>query len=228
MASQGSQFRRPIRIGGASGGFTDRVAAISRLAKDPSVDAVVGDWLSENVMTGYGAGKARQDESIAKRSLEERKQTAMYASTFLQCFKPAIPFLAKNKTKLAVNAGASDTELLAKVVIDMVEKAGYSMKVAWVEGDDVTVPFNQMVAEGHIFKSVTDGKTLKEWGYEPLCAQAYLGSLGVAEALRRGADIVICGRSVNFLQGIFQSRPEPPFFPCLSLTPNRRPFFEAC
>lgn len=145
-------------------------------------------------MTGYGAGKARQDASAAQQSLEERKKTAMYASTFLQCFEPAIPFLAKNKTKLAVNAGASDTQLLAEVVDDMVKKTGYDMKVAWVEGDDVTVPFKKMVAEGHVFKSVTDGKTLEEWGCDPICAQAYLGSLGIAEALRKGADIVICGR----------------------------------
>jgi hypothetical protein len=185
--------RRPIRIGGASGGFTDRVAAISRLASDPQVDAIVGDWLSENVMTGYGAGKAKK-KSQAGLSLEERKQNAMYASTFLQCFEPAISHLANNNTKLAVNAGASDTELLAEVVKDMVEKAGYSMKVAWVEGDDVTVPFQQMVANGHTFHSLTDGKSLDEWGHKPLCAQAYLGSFGIAKALRKGADIVICGR----------------------------------
>ncbi|KAF4466726.1 DUF1446-domain-containing [Fusarium albosuccineum] len=194
MEAQETQGRRPIRIGGASGGFTDRVAAISHLAKDPSVDAIVGDWLSENVMTGYGAGKARQDASLADLPLEERRKTAMYASTFLQCFEPAIPFLARNGAKLAVNAGASDTELLAKVVDDMVKKAGYNLNVAWVEGDDVTEPFQKMVSEGHVFKSLTDGKTLGDWGHEPICAQAYLGSLGIAEALRNGADIVICGR----------------------------------
>lgn len=188
--------RRAIRIGGASGGFTDRLAAISRLASDPEVDAVVGDWLSENVMTGYGAGKARQAPAAAGVTLEERKKTAMYASTFVQCFEPAIHHIAKNGTKLAVNAGASDTELLAEVVKDMVARAGYSMKVAWIEGDDVTEPFKRMVKEGHVFTSLTDGRTLQEWGHEPICAQAYLGSLGIAEALRQGADIVICGRYV--------------------------------
>jgi hypothetical protein len=194
---QVSDARRPIRIGGASGGFTDRVAAIKRLASDPDVDAVVGDWLSENVMTGYGAGKAMQEAGVLDLPLDERKKTAMYASTFLQCFEPAISELARNRTKLAVNAGASDTQLLAEVVKDMVTKAGYNMKVAWVEGDDVTEPFKNMVADGHVFRSSSNGMTLSEWGHEPICAQAYLGSLGIAEALRRGADIVICGRSVN-------------------------------
>lgn len=45
--SPSTDRKRPIRIGGASGGFTDRVAAITRLARDPDVDAIVGDWLSE-------------------------------------------------------------------------------------------------------------------------------------------------------------------------------------
>jgi hypothetical protein len=38
------------------------------------------------------------------------------------------------------------------------------------------------------------GKKLEEWGFDPICAQAYMGGLGIAEALRQGADIVICGR----------------------------------
>ncbi|KAH7024549.1 uncharacterized protein B0I36DRAFT_366488 [Microdochium trichocladiopsis] len=123
MAATPPTQRRPIRIGGASGGFTDRVAAMKRLASDPDIDAVVGDWLSENVMTGYGAGKAQQDSAaLAPMPLSERKKTAMYASTFLQCFEPAIEHIARNKTKVAVNAGASDTELLALVVRDMVQE----------------------------------------------------------------------------------------------------------
>ncbi|KAM0602079.1 hypothetical protein ACHAP1_008047 [Verticillium nonalfalfae] len=189
--------KRPVRIGGASGGFTDRVAGIRRLAADPKVDAVVGDWLSENVMTGYGAGKARKvqsDKATTKLPLEERKKTAYYASTFLQCLEPAISEIAQNGAKLVVNAGASDTELLAEVVNDMVLGGGFDMKVAWVEGDDVTLSFKRLVAGGATFRSITDQRTLNEWGFDPICAQAYLGSLGIAEALRQGADLVICGR----------------------------------
>jgi hypothetical protein len=126
--------------------------------------------------------------------LAERKKTAQYASTFLQCFAPAIHDLARNRTKLAVNAGASDTKLLAEVWQEIVREARHDLKVAWVEGDDVTGSFKAMAAEGTAFASLTDGKTLNEWGFEPICAQAYLGSLGIAEAFRRGADIVICGR----------------------------------
>jgi hypothetical protein len=187
---------RPVRIAGASGGFTDRVRAITSLAQDPDIDAIVGDWLSENVMTGYGAGKvkalhAREGKVLP---LEERIKTAQYASTFLQCFEPSIRYLAKNCAKLVVNAGASDTELLAEVCKKLVQDAGFHLKVAWVEGDDVTEAFLSLAAQGEKFLSLIDGKNLADWGFEPISAQCYLGSLGIAEALRQGADIVICGR----------------------------------
>lgn len=45
--SPSSNIRRPVRIGGASGGFSDRVFAITQLAKNPDVDVIMGDWLSE-------------------------------------------------------------------------------------------------------------------------------------------------------------------------------------
>ena len=194
--SPSKDSKRAVRIAGASGGFTDRVRAIKSLAQDPDIDAIVGDWLSENVMTGYGAGKinalkAREGKDLP---LEERMKTAQYASTFLQCFEPSIPYLAKNGAKLAVNAGASDTELLAQVCKKLVKASGFNLKVAWVEGDDVTDAFISLRSKGEKFPSLIDGMYLDDWGFEPISAQCYLGSLGIAEALRHGADIVICGR----------------------------------
>lgn len=149
-------------------------------------------------MTVHGSGKVKNhslQKEIGLDSLEERKRSAMYAETFLSCFEPAIPNLVKNGAKLAVNAGASDTELLAEVVVDLLEKRGAAhLKVAWIEGDDVTGQVNSLIKEGEPFESLMHGKKLEEWGMEPICAQAYLGGLCIAEALRGGADIVIAGR----------------------------------
>jgi hypothetical protein len=148
----------------------------------------------------HGSGKIKNQQKMAVGSkvqltLEERMKTAMYAETFLQCFEPAIGNIAKNRCKLAVNAGASDPQLLAEVCKKMVEEAGHGdLKIAWIEGDDVTDQVNRLIKKGEQFESLMHGKTLEEWGMEPMCAQAYLGGLGIAEALRQGADIVICGR----------------------------------
>lgn len=148
----------------------------------------------------HGSGKIKNQQKLAVGSkvqltLEERMKTAMYAETFIQCFEPAIENIARNNCKIAVNAGASDPQLLAEVCKKLVEEAGHGdLKVAWVEGDDVTDQVNRLIKDGEQFESLMHGKTLEEWGMEPMCAQAYLGGLGIAEALREGADIVICGR----------------------------------
>ncbi|KAE8823214.1 hypothetical protein HRS9139_09623 [Pyrenophora teres f. teres] len=182
--SPSTDRKRAVRIAGCSGGFTDRSTAIARMAADPEVDVVMGDWLSEMTMTLHGSGKVKNSSTTTtktpstKSSLEERMKTAMYAETFLQCFEPAIPLLVRNKTKLAVNAGASDTALLAEVVVDLLQKNGAGhLKVAWIEGDDVTGQVNSLIKKGEKFESLMHGKSLEEW-----------------EALREGADIVIAGR----------------------------------
>ena len=177
------------------------------MSSDPEVDAVIGDWLAEMTMVVHGTGKARRqaeassnnkrqlDGGAKKDSLEERKKNAMYAETFMQCFEPCIENLVKNGTKLCVNAGASDTELLAEVVIETLkEKGAGGLKVAWIEGDDVTAQVRKLIQKGEKFESLMHGRALEELGAEPICAQAFLGGLCIAEALRDGADVVICGR----------------------------------
>jgi hypothetical protein len=156
-----------------------------------------GSRMSENTMTLHGAGKianARKGASGEAVPIEELAKTAQFAHNFIDCFIPAIPHLAASGVKLAVNAGASDTEILAKYVVKLCEDAGHPMKVAWIEGDDVTDSVAKLTAKGEKFESLMHGKTLEEWGFEPVCAQAYLGGLGIAEAFRQGADIVIAGR----------------------------------
>lgn len=187
-------IRRPVRVGGASGGFSDRVRAIASLAKD-DVDVIVGDWLSEMTMTMHGTGKIKNTEQmLAARSFEEKLNHAMFAENFMDCFEPAIADIATRGIKLAVNAGASDTELLAQLVEKKCKEAGYPLKVAWIEGDDVTGTVKSMLNKGEGFKSLMHNRSVKEWGLEPVCAQCYLGGLGIAKALTEGADIVIAGR----------------------------------
>lgn len=63
-----------------------------------------------------------------------------------------------------------------------------------MEGDDVTEAVDKLISRGERFESLMTGKALADLGLDPICAQAYVGGLGIAEALRQGAQIVICGR----------------------------------
>lgn len=188
---------RPVRVAGASGGFSDRVRAIHDLAKNEDVDVIVGDWLSELTMTVHGTAKVKKQSELKGKQLswQVQVQNAVFAENFMDCYEPAIPYLAQRRIKLAVNAGASDTEILAKLIVDKNKEKGYpNLKVAWVEGDDVTGIVMGMIEKGEQFRSLMHNKSLKEWGLDPVCAQCYLGGLGIARALTEGADVVICGR----------------------------------
>ncbi|KAK5117995.1 hypothetical protein LTR62_004039 [Meristemomyces frigidus] len=181
--------KRPIRIAGSSGGFTDRQRAILSLA-NCDVDVVVGDWMSECTMSWHGAAKAE----LASQGVSEDERAGLYDPSFMANLTPALPVLQEKGIKLAVNAGASDTEKLAKVIVEVVKQQGLNLKVAWIEGDEVMEAVNKLLAQGEKFENICFGGELKDWGFEPLAAQCYLGGAGIAEALRQGADIVVCGR----------------------------------
>lgn len=184
--------RRPVRIAGASGGFSDRQRAISSLAK-LDIDVIVGDWLSECTMTLHGAQKIDNEKLRTEGKLLE-EPAGLFDPTFIENLSPALPDIARKGIKVAVNAGACDTKLLARNVQNEVEKQGLDLKVAYVEGDEVTETVNRLIKKGERFVSLMTGQDLKDWGYTPIYAQCYLGGAGIAEALNNGADIVICGR----------------------------------
>lgn len=158
--------KRAIRIAGASGGFTDRQRAILDLAKC-DVDVIVGDWMSECTMSWHGAAKA----NVIANSVSDTDRQGLYDPSFMENVSPALPYLEKKGIKLAVNAGSSDTELLAKTVVQEVKKQGLNLKVAWVQGDEVSDVVNKLLKEGHKFENICFGGNLEDWGFDPVAAQ---------------------------------------------------------
>lgn len=118
-----------------------------------------------------------------------------YEPTFLEALEPALSYIAKHRTKVAVNAGASDTKRLHEVVTKLVAAKGLKLNVAWISGDEVLPQLLEAQKRGESsFENICTGQQLENWQFDPIYAQAYLGGLGIAEAFKRGADIVICGR----------------------------------
>src|ERR1700753_4225472 len=161
--------KRPVRIAGASGGFSDRQRAISSLAK-LDIDVIVGDWLSECTMTLHGAQKIDNERLRAEGKLMEQP-VGLFDPTFIDNLSPALHDIERKGIKVAVNAGASDTKLLAESVEAEVKKLGLNLKVAYVEGDEVTDTVNRLIKQGEKFVSLMDGIELKDWGYTPIYAQ---------------------------------------------------------
>ena len=166
---------------------------------DP-IDLIMGDWMSEANMTSRAGMKT---DSLAAQSNATNNATpafgadgpGAYEPTFIEALAPALTDIAKHKIKVAVNAGASDTKLLHSVVREMVRQKGLDLKVAYVSGDEVLPAVQQARKEKRsAFENICTGELLDDWKFEPIYAQAYLGGLGIAKALEKGADIVVCGR----------------------------------
>ena len=107
----------------------------------------------------------------------------LFDPTFLSSLRPALPVLEEKGVKLAVNAGASDAELLARDVKGTIKDLGLNLKVAWIEGDEVMDQVMALKKKGGSFPSLVDGRGLDEWGYEPIYAQYCLPSLPLSNLL---------------------------------------------
>ncbi|RLV56139.1 DUF1446 domain-containing protein [Aeromicrobium phragmitis] len=99
-----------------------------------------------------------------------------YAKTFLRQLTDCLALAKEREVRIVANAGGLNPAGLAQRIRDVAAEQGVEVVVAHVEGDD-------LVARAG------------EYGWDgALTANAYLGAFGIAEALRRGADIVVTGR----------------------------------
>ncbi|KAK1540961.1 hypothetical protein CPAR01_06950 [Colletotrichum paranaense] len=178
-----SRANDTARIASASGSAADRRHGLAELARIEDIQYIVGDWMSEYNMTSRGVAKATDPSNSSE-----------FEPSFLEAVEPALQYLDSRRIKLAVNAGASDTKKLHDVLVHMISEKGLKLKVAWIEGDEVIDVVKKGLKSGEGFKNLTTGENIKDWPYEPIYAQAYLGCWGIVEAFKQGAHIVLCGR----------------------------------
>jgi Acyclic terpene utilisation family protein AtuA len=173
--------KRPVRIGNCSGFYGDRASAMADMANAGGIDVLTGDYLAE--VTMLILGKARAKDS-----------TKGYATTFLHQLDETLESLISKQIRLVVNAGGLNPAGLVAATRELITRRGYDLRVSHVGGDDVFARLEALQRAGHPLPHLTNGEPLSSWAHEPLTANAYLGGMGIARALERGADIVITGR----------------------------------
>ena len=173
--------QRPVRIGNCSGFYGDRASAMAEMARAGGIDVLTGDYLAE--VTMLILGKARAKDSAKG-----------YAATFLPQLDSALEHLVANGIRLVVNAGGLNPQGLAAATRELITRRGYQLRVSHIEGDDIFDRLGTLRQAGHSLAHLTTGEPLSSWPHQPLTANAYLGGLGIAQALNHGADIVITGR----------------------------------
>lgn len=99
-----------------------------------------------------------------------------YATTFVRQLSDCLADAVAKGIRIVANAGGLNPAGLAQRIRQIAADAGIDVTVAHIEGDDLITRAGELGLGS------------------PLTANAYLGAFGIAEALRRGADVVVTGR----------------------------------
>jgi hypothetical protein len=169
---------RTIRIGSGAGYSGDRIEPAVELAEKGGIDYLVFECLGERTVALAQQARMKNPESGYDPLLEER-------------MRAVLPLCAAKGIKIVTNMGAANPEAAAKKTAEIARSLGLSkLKIAAVVGDDV-----REACKAGDFKIMEFDGTIKQLGNKLLSANAYLGAAPMAEALTKGADVVITGRA---------------------------------
>jgi hypothetical protein len=152
-----------VRIGNCSGFYGDRHSAMREMLVGGELDYVTGDYLAELTMLILGRDRMKHPERG-------------YAKTFLTQLEECLGLASDRGVRIVANAGGLNPAGLADAVRALAERLGVPVRVAHVDGDDLS-PRAEELGLG-----------------KPLTANAYLGAWGIVDCLNDGADIVVTGR----------------------------------
>jgi len=181
MGAEKTKKKDRIIIANCSGFFGDRLSAAKEMVQGGPIDVLTGDYLAELTMALLIRMKMKNPE-------------AGYVPTFLKQMEEVMGECLDKNIKVVANAGGLNPRGLAAELGKIAEKLGLKPKIACIEGDDLVPRLAELQAEGENFTHLEKGIALKDGCAFPLTANAYLGGWGIAEALERGADIVVGGR----------------------------------
>ncbi|BBG02269.1 MULTISPECIES: acyclic terpene utilization AtuA family protein [Pseudonocardia] len=171
---------RSLRIANVSGYLGDRYTAVDEVMAGDPVDVLMGDYLAEITLAALAAGARRGKPGYVGYALDQ--------------LGPHLPEIARRGLRVVTNAGGFDPAGMAAELRRRIAAAGVTLRVAHVTGDGVLDRLAGFHADGHGLEHLDTGAPLKDWGVEPIAANAYLGGFGIAAALAAGADIVVTGR----------------------------------
>ncbi|MFN3232488.1 MAG: acyclic terpene utilization AtuA family protein [Alphaproteobacteria bacterium] len=175
-------MEKTVRIGSAGGFLGDTAVAAPQLISGGALDYLVLDYLAEVTMSILTKAKAANPNGG-------------YAHDFTEwVWKDNVAEIARQGIKLVTNAGGVNPQACRARMEELAADAGVTLTIAVVEGDDIMDQIPDLASGGTA--EMYSGEAMPE-ASRITSANAYLGGRPIADALARGADVVITGRVVD-------------------------------
>ena len=179
-------MKKVVRIAAGQGFWGDDLDAPRRQVEGGPIDYLMLDYLAEVTM------------SILQKQ-KERDPSLGYARDFVGAMESVLPGVVERGVKVIANAGGVNPAACASAVKAVAEKCGAAGKlsIGVVTGDNLLGRLDELLAAGHGLANMDTGEPLSTVRDKVLSANAYIGSEPIVEALAKGANVVITGRSTD-------------------------------
>ena len=179
-------MKHVVRVAAGQGFWGDWLEAPRRQVEGGPVDYLMLDYLAEVTM------------SILQKQ-KERDPRMGYARDFIGAMESVLPAVIERGVRVIANAGGVNPVACAQAVRELAAARGAAgkVKIGVVTGDDLLPRLDDLAARGHALANMDTGEPLSTVRDRVLSANAYIGSTPIVEALARGAQVVVTGRSTD-------------------------------
>jgi len=175
-----------VRVASGQGFWGDSLDAPRRQVEGGPIDYLMLDYLAEVTM------------SILQKQ-KERDPAMGYARDFVGAIESVLPAILERGVRVVANAGGVNPPACARALLEVARRHGAEgrLRIGVVTGDDLLPRLDALIAQGHELRNMDTGEPLSVVRDRVLSANAYIGSVPIVEALARGAQVVVTGRSTD-------------------------------
>lgn len=178
-------MKEKIRIASGQGFWGDLIEAPFNQVTKGEIDYLVMDYLAEVTM------------SILQKQKNKNPKLG-YAKDIPELMSRILPDCKAKGIKIITNGGGVNPMACAEAVLDVAKALEIKdIKIGIVLGDNIKPRIEDMVHTGTHLNNMETGESIGRYLNKILSANVYFGAFPIVEALSKGADIVITGRTTD-------------------------------
>lgn len=178
-------MKEKIKIASGQGFWGDLIDAPYQQVTKGDIDYLVMDYLAEVTM------------SILQKQKNKNPELG-YAKDIPELMKRILPIIKQKNIKVITNGGGVNPIACANAVLQAAKNLNINdLKIGVVLGDNIKDNLDELVATGADLKNMETGDPITLVKDKILSANVYFGAFPIVEALEKGADIIITGRTTD-------------------------------